>query len=335
MKKACGVILSVVLLAVVLYVSKGVAKNNAKLNASAADESASAEGSLVEKVWETKVPKIEFECERLSARECKEDFVWTWDAIEGADGYEVGVKTKKFEDDDYGEFEYFESDKNSYVLHDDEHDEDVWYMVQVRPFRGEGDKREYGKWSNYSGGRYLEFRTEYSTYEEVLETIAKGRKYGFDGRVFDYREIGFLTDYADSGYCFKDLDGDGTEEMIFGRNTDLNLDGPIEEYTVVNGVYSIKNGEVIKTIDGNFKGECWIAKNGAVVKEGPADASCYFYEFMDYVTGETIDKLYKYYGGDYYSLDYEGNEKISEEEVDKFFAKYARERFEITPFVSQ
>ena len=335
MKKACGVILTVVLLAVVLYVSKGVAKHNAKLNASAAVENASAEGSLVEKVWETKVPQIEFECERLSARECKEDFVWTWDAIEGADGYEVGVKTKNFDDDAYGEFEYFESNRTSYVLHDDEHDEDVSYIVQVRAFRGDGNNREYGKWSNYSMGHYLEFRTEYSTYEDVLETIAKGRKYGFDSRFFNYMESGFLTNYDDSGYCFKDLDGDGTDEMIFGRNTDLYFGEPIEEYTVVNGVYSIKNGEVIKTIDGNFKGECWIAKNGAVVREGSSDASCYFYEFMDYVTDETIDKLYKHYGGDYYSLDYEGNEKISKEEVDKFFAKYARERFEITPFVSQ
>ena len=188
----------------------------------------------------------------------------------------------------------------------------------------------------FGGSKVRESRTEFDSYEEFMDAVNNTMIFGGTSDVEElFYGAGGSWNWSREGYILKDLDEDGTDELIIGTDTEEYWEGPTEAFTEIDAIYTMKNGKVTEVEDGRFKGYCWIAKNGAIVSEGPMGCGDYFYSFYDYKKDEMIDKINEIYAYDdneehYYSGECE--KEISEEERDKILEKYERDRFELTPF---
>ena len=73
-----------------------------------------------------------------------------WDAVEGADGYEVEEVNKYREEQEYREPAITsETTETTYV----DSAQDEWdFKIKVRAFKGTGSERVYGEWSSFAEG---------------------------------------------------------------------------------------------------------------------------------------------------------------------------------------
>ena len=79
-----------------------------------------------------------------------EDAYFEWNAVDGADGYEISVKSKYCEEQEYVEDgSTYETTDNFYTLGaPGEFD----FLIKVRAYKGEGASRTYGEWSSEAKG---------------------------------------------------------------------------------------------------------------------------------------------------------------------------------------
>lgn len=81
------------------------------------------------------------------------------------------------------------------------------------------------------------------------------------------------------GYCYLDLDGDGTEELLFGE------DGAGEWNGVIYGIYTVRDGKVHCVEYGGERNRFFYCGNGIIENNG-ADAAWYSYHrFSKYSDG--------------------------------------------------
>ncbi len=76
-----------------------------------------------------------------------------WNAVDGAEGYEVSVVNKYCSDEEYSEAEIVETTDAFYVC---SAQDDFDFKIQVRAFQGTGDDRVYSEWSNEAIGKTYE-----------------------------------------------------------------------------------------------------------------------------------------------------------------------------------
>ncbi len=69
------------------------------------------------------------------------------------------------------------------------------------------------------------------------------------------------------GYLIEDIDGDGTEELIFGENSSGASDGTIYD------LYTINDGELVHVFDGGERDRYYLCENGMIANEGSSGAS--------------------------------------------------------------
>ncbi len=78
------------------------------------------------------------------------EVVFNWDPVEGADGYEVEVANKFYEETDYrDDVETAETKEPSYTCGAQDYFD---FRIKVRAFKGEGADRVYGDWSSFAEG---------------------------------------------------------------------------------------------------------------------------------------------------------------------------------------
>ncbi len=80
---------------------------------------------------------------------------------------------------------------------------------------------------------------------------------------------------AQFGYLMEDIDGDGTEELIFGENGPEAWDG------VVYDLYTIHDGELVHVFDGWDRNRYYLCENGMIANEGSSGAA--YSEYSYYV----------------------------------------------------
>ena len=99
------------------------------------------------------VPQVKDGVMRMG-EDCVETY-FEWDPVSGADGYEVTVQNKFYEEETYREpAETYEVTDPNYVAGA----QDLFdFQIKVRAFKGNGDSRVYSDWSNEAVG---------STYDE-------------------------------------------------------------------------------------------------------------------------------------------------------------------------
>lgn len=137
------------------------------------------------------------------------------------------------------------------------------------------------------------------------------------------------------GYCITDLDSDGVKELLIGGNN--------EELSVVEDIYTIRDGKMIQIAGGWERNRYFLCENGAIANELFESSEVSKYVYSEYKKGalEYVEAVIKEYNGDDDRLYYYGDKKsaqsfgeldpISEEEAKKIKKKY---KYKTVPFIA-
>lgn len=191
----------------------------------------------------------------------------------------------------------------------------------------------------------------HKTYEELItaakECIEGKADADSDDYDFSYMIYWYGAYYGASmrlGYLMEDLDGNGTEELIFGQNDD-----PDSAWNgVIYNLFTIEDGEVIRVFNGGERATYHLCENGMIAHEGADGAFRSVYAYYSFEGTELhLVEAVIYNGWDYeenpwfYSTrtdsyyDEEYLEPISEEQAWSIIEKYVYEHPTFIPFVEE
>ncbi|MBQ7980402.1 MAG: hypothetical protein IJ305_02215, partial [Oscillospiraceae bacterium] len=144
-------------------------------------------------------------------------------------------------------------------------------------------------------------------------------------------------DYQSMGYCYMDIDNNGTEELIFGA---IN---PINGRTTIYNVATVRDGKIFQPVEGWTRNSFWYCGDGIIGNYGSGGAGYNEYNFYKYNDGEL--ELIEAFNFDYdktgedYCFHMKAGQteddavKISKEERDKIVEEYGRVKIDLTPFI--
>lgn len=174
-------------------------------------------------------------------------------------------------------------------------------------------------------------------YEELIAAAERciREEYYEAPEVYDFSVIICMSRYS-VGYRIEDIDGNGTEELIFGENWG--------DHTVIYDIYTIFEGELVHVLDGWDRNRYYLCENGMIANEGSGGAahSNYAYFTFDGVELHLAEAVI--YDGDkdrenpwFYSVeseyDAENAEPISEERAAEIINQYVYCDRTFFPFV--
>ncbi|MDE5891636.1 MAG: hypothetical protein K2H45_01800 [Acetatifactor sp.] len=146
------------------------------------------------------------------------------------------------------------------------------------------------------------------------------------------------------GYLIEDIDGNGTNELIFGENDELDS----AWNGVIYDLYTISDGELVHVFSGGERDRYYFCENGMIANEGSDGASVsgfvyYIFEGAElhlveavvYNGWEDSDNpwFYSTQTDSYYDM--ENLETISDEQAQAVMEKYIYERLTLIPFVEE
>lgn len=142
------------------------------------------------------------------------------------------------------------------------------------------------------------------------------------------------------GYLIKDIDGDGTEELILGANG--KEPGNAWDGIIFN-IYTVSDGELVRVLNGWERNRYYFCENGMIANEGSSGAAKSDYSYFTFEGGKLHLVESVIYDGMkdtenpwFYSTeseyDAENAESISEEQAIEIREMYAYERPSFLPF---
>lgn len=147
------------------------------------------------------------------------------------------------------------------------------------------------------------------------------------------------------GYLIEDIDGNGTDELIFGENDD---DPDSAWDGVFYDLYTISDGELVHVLSGGERSTYRFCENGMIVNEGADGAAMSVYAYYSFEGTELhLVEAVIYNGWEdadnpwFYSTqtdsyyDMENLEPVSEEQARTIMEKYVYERPTFIPFVEE
>ena len=177
--------------------------------------------------------------------------------------------------------------------------------------------------------------TGYAAYDALLAEIADLRRSGASDVQTDFsHDLLSVNDYYQSpGWLLRDLDGDGTPELLLGADWG---DG----YGVIFNIYRLDGAKAVRVVDGWSRSRWYLCTDGSLAHEGRDGASEGTYSYYRYENGalrhlETVisldgwlysDTTDHYVGG-------KGFRPVSEDEANAVREKYTHETLPFTPFV--
>lgn len=143
------------------------------------------------------------------------------------------------------------------------------------------------------------------------------------------------------GYLIEDIDGNGTEELIFGGN---GTDPEIVGNSIIYDVYTISNGELVHVLDGWERNRYYLCENGMIANEGSSGAANSNYSYFNFdgsklhlVESVIFDGIRDTDHPWFYSTESEydtGNaEPISEEQATEIMRQYVYKNLIFIPFI--
>ena len=146
------------------------------------------------------------------------------------------------------------------------------------------------------------------------------------------------------GYLIEDIDGNGTEELIFGQN-----DEPDSAWNgVIYDLYTISDGELVHVFSGGERSTYNLCENGLIANEGADGYAMSVFAYYSFEGTELhLVEAVIYNGWDdsenpwFYSTqsdsyyDTENLESVSEEQARSIIEKYIYEHPKFTPFVEE
>ena len=270
------------------------------------------------------------------------DVYFEWDEVQGADGYEVTTDMKASSETEYREGETRVAEVTEPAFFTGAQDE-FDFRIKVRSFKGEGSSREYSDWSEPATGTTKgDLRREWDhSYDELINSVADGLKNGFTDEQkskLDISEVFYSgDDTIGFGYYTKDLDGDGTEELLLCGYLIGFVDGI---QGVIYDMYTIQDGKIVQVFNAAQRDQYYLCYNGMIACEESVGADYSTYAFYKYNKGklDIVESLFmaEKDGTDqpgYYRSDKKPNEdksnEITFEEYEKIRnqAKYQYQTF--------
>ena len=177
--------------------------------------------------------------------------------------------------------------------------------------------------------------TGYVAYDALLAEISDLRRSGASEAQTDFsHDLLSVNDYYQTpGWLLRDLDGDGTPELLLGADWG---DG----HTVIFNIYCLDGAKAVRVVDGWNRSRWYLCTDGSLAHEGSDGASEGTYSYYRYENGalrhlETVisldgwlysDTTDHYVGG-------KGFHPVSEDEANAVREKYTHETLSFTPFV--
>lgn len=166
------------------------------------------------------------------------------------------------------------------------------------------------------------------------DDIELADKYGFSFQICILN-----PDYEIPGYLIKDIDGDGTEELIFGSNTVK----PDDWDGVIYDIYTISDSELVHVFEGWDRNTGYFCENGIIENTAAGGAIYTEYNYYTYESGRlNVVESVIYDGWKdeknpwFHSTDPEGNKEnaapINEEQAQEIMGKYVRTQTRYIPF---
>ena len=152
--------------------------------------------------------------------------------------------------------------------------------------------------------------------------------------------------YQTLGWLLRDIDGDGTEELIFGENDNSGWNG------IVFDIYTLSGDEAVHLVSGWERSRYYLCENGAIAHEGSGGAFESSWEWFSYENGELhlTEALRRITGADNVRRNYyitgvedlgvfdEGWEEewtqLTEAQAEAVLAKYVYLEPQFTPFTA-
>ena len=177
--------------------------------------------------------------------------------------------------------------------------------------------------------------TGYAAYDALLAEISDLRRSGASDVQTDFsHDLLSANDYYQTpGWLLRDLDGDGTSELLLGADWG---DG----YGVIFNIYRLDGAKAVRVVDGWSRSRWYLCTDGSLAHEGSDGASEGTYSYYRYENGalrhlETVISLDGWFYSD--TTDHyvggKGFRPVSEDEANAVRGKYTHETLSFTPFV--
>ena len=177
--------------------------------------------------------------------------------------------------------------------------------------------------------------TGYAAYDALLAEIADLRRSGASDVQTDFsHDLLSVNDYYQTpGWLLRDLDGDGTSELLLGADWGNG-------HSVIFNIYRLDGAKAVRVVDGWNRSRWYLCTDGSLAHEGSDGASEGTFSYYRYENGalrhlETLisldgwlysDTTDHYLGGD-------GFRAITEAEAAAVMDKYTYEPLSFTSFV--
>lgn len=196
-----------------------------------------------------------------------------------------------------------------------------------------------------AGGMPKDDREGHGYYEDLIAVAGECaiKNNGEKPEGYDFSSMLYMKkdwDYGTLGYLIKDIDGNGTDELIFGGNAEESTswyDG------IIYDIYTISDGELVHVLDGWERNRYFLCENGSIANEGSGSAfdgtHAYFtlkgaelllIESVIWNQDQWANDTYYYTTESQY--DTENAEIISKEQADAIKGKYVYEHIVFIPF---
>jgi len=176
--------------------------------------------------------------------------------------------------------------------------------------------------------------TGYAAYDALLADIADLRRSGASDIETDFSsDLLAVNDYYQSpGWLLRDLDGDGTPELLLGADWG---DG----HTVILNIYRLDGAKAVRVVDGWSRSRWYLCTDGSLAHEGSDGASKGTFSYYRYEYGllhhlKTLISLDGWFCSDTtdHYVSGEGFRAVSEEEANAMMSRYVYETLTFTPF---
>ena len=177
--------------------------------------------------------------------------------------------------------------------------------------------------------------TGYAAYDALLAEIADLRRSGASDVQTDFsHDLLSVNDYYQTpGWLLRDLDGDGTSELLLGADW-------VNGHSVIFNIYRLDGAKAVRVVDGWNRSRWYLCTDGSLAHEGSDGASEGTFSYYRYENGalrhlETLisldgwlysDTTDHYVGG-------KGFRPVSEDEASAVREKYTYEALSFTSFV--
>ena len=180
--------------------------------------------------------------------------------------------------------------------------------------------------------------TGYPEYDQLLAEIRDFRRSGtLDAETEFSSDLSAANDYYQTpGWLLRDLDGDGTPELLLGADWGSG-------HTVIFNIYRSDGKRALRVVDGWNRSRWYLCTNGCLANEGSSSASERSFSYYRYADGTlqhlesllSIDNSSDWLYSDTSDVyDSSGFRSVSEDEAAAVRSQYTYEMLTFTPFAA-